>query len=252
MPPLEFGITNPKLAQFTDSFIAPKRREREVSDLLETCQGYAISEGGVPLEHPEEDYTEYFYQTVSEGNIRLRIHGLTQPKFSYVNGNAPEMRVMEDELARSQTFAIPNKRGTNEWDHASGMFFIVQNITTIDGLLTNNPGTKRIYREPKWFMENEIPSPDDDKKHKSYRTDLILVGSDNRFRILEHHKNQQGKVRKAKMYESGLQRMYQKETHKHLPPNRVLSYIVQYHEAEDAYEMDIKLTSLFIQDGVKI
>lgn len=235
MPYVEYGITPKDLAQFSEFHVAPRNQRVDVEQLHRRCHGYEIAEPAPPFEHPQDDLHEYFYQTKSEGNIRIRHHHTRRKRYEYVNGNMREMEQVETTLAKSQSFDLPHPR-SKSGIHAAGMHFIIENLDVMDEILTNNNGRRKTSRNPRWFIENDIPHPT--KEGITLKSDLILVGSDNRFRILEFG-NQVEKTDKVQKYASGLQLIYERTTQSHLPPNRIIPYVVRYRQEEDAFALDL-------------
>lgn len=217
------------LEYFKDhNFIAPKDRKEFAEHLLGECKRFRITTPFIPLENLDKEYTDYRFGTEQEGNWTLRYYGDKRKKYNYVNGNMHEMTRLENDLATRQALSYPNeKQLESERKHARVQHFLAANITIIDEILTNNQKRKE-FREPLWFIEVNLPQSNNKKvKGNQVRADVIMVGSDNRSRVLEIG-NSVEKPQKVMAQANGLRVLYKQLNQSEIQEKRVIPYVVQY------------------------
>lgn len=247
MSPAELGIQHNVLQFYNNSLLAPTSSEKSVVALIDHCKKYAIEDmlderedvkiiGQNPtFENVVDHYKEYVYKTRSEGEWRVRYHGLQQP-FSRVDNNLDELGRFSQELALSQSFDFPRSRTSKDGIHAMGLHFVIQNLSTIDSVITNKPAYLT-FDPTILVMEASVPHP---RRNAQMRIDLGFLGSDNRFHILEHG-NSSNKSSKTQKYVGGCKILYRQanEGEGRLRQNRIDGHVVNYEKTEHGYELDI-------------
>jgi len=235
MPPSsEARRRTSSLKDYTENFSAPLAKQQEVEALLTEIAKYEFRTPIVPLENLREGYIAYHFSLVNEMSLAMRIWETPLSQHKYVNGNMRQMEEVRKRLALKQGTRLPSKRDRNMWNHAQSVFVMAANVEKIDAIFTNAKRGKPV-RRPKWFIENDIPHPREDK---DIRTDLVIIGSDNRFRMFEHG-NSTDKPNRVRNQAGGLHMLYRKTTNDSLPPGRILAYVVQYAVEEETITQDI-------------
>jgi hypothetical protein len=120
------------------------------------------------------------------------------------------------------------------------MYVMAANVEVIDEIMTNAKKGKPA-RRPVWFIENDVPHPN---APKNIRTDFVMVGSDNRFRMFEHG-NSTDKPTHIYNQAGGLHILYRDKTKSFLPDDRVLTYVTQYEVTDTFIDLDIRPVDKF-------
>lgn len=224
MPKSEYQAS--PLLSISGNFLAPIDKSSSAELLISECNRYVVSDSSIPLENLDQGYTEYVFGTVAEGNWNMRIYGDTSRRYNYVNGNTKEMEKFERVLATRQQLDLPSENQHYDKQHARILHFMAANIGIVDKLLTNG-SNEREKRDPMWFIEAKIPKSNSETERGKIVTDLILIGSDNRIRLLEVG-NGVSKTGKVIDQLKGLENLYRQVNGVSLPHNRILPYVVQY------------------------
>lgn len=227
-----------RLEQFTETFRAPSEKREEAEKLLKELTKFQIVTPTLPLVSPQEGFVRYDYglgvNADDRKHLSMRLWEMPLPSFRYANGNMRHMQSVEDKLAANQGLRVPSRKDPNIWNHTQCMYALAANIEIMDAIFTNYKKGKP-SRRPTFFIENDVPHPN---LQKAIRTDLVIVGSDNRFRLFEFG-NSTGKPKKVVDQAGGIRQIYKNTTQQHLPPERVLPYVVRYDVHERNIELDI-------------
>lgn len=224
------------LVDYSPSLLAPTSGKELEEKFLEACEPYKVTERGIPFINTRERTTEYFYQTHDQGKWKLRLVGLPSMRYTYVNGNMPEMLALEQTLEERQMFQILSSPEISQSEHGRVQYFLAANQELLDQILTSREPLKRGKRQSRIFVEPHIPHPREDKQ---ITPDMLQIGSDNRVRVFEVG-NAAMKARKTLSYAEGVKTLYQGINQAVLPDDRVLAYVLKF-----AQEDGIDTVSLF-------